>query len=55
MSDANSGRRVVVTAQSRPHPAVSKLARACIELARQRRTHSTAETAAPRRREVTDD
>jgi hypothetical protein len=37
MSETGSDRPINVTAQERPHPALRKLARACIALARQLR------------------
>jgi hypothetical protein len=37
MSQPDSGRPVIVTAEERAHPALQKLARACIALARQLR------------------
>lgn len=35
MSESESDRKVTVTAQERAHPALRKLARACLALARQ--------------------
>jgi hypothetical protein len=37
MSEPHSDRSIIVTAQERAHPALRKLARACIALARQLR------------------
>jgi hypothetical protein len=42
MSETSSDRPVTVTAQERAHPAIRKLARACIALARHLREATTA-------------
>jgi hypothetical protein len=46
MSEPDSTRPVNVTAEERPHPALQKLARACIALARQLQQPASAPNAA---------
>lgn len=48
MSEAESDRSVIVTAEERPHPALRKLAQACLALAKHLHDGSTApSTTAP--------
>lgn len=53
MSETSSDRPVNVTAQERTHPAIHKLARACIALARQLR-EATAPPPSPQKRNAND-
>jgi hypothetical protein len=61
MSEPISDRRIKVTAQERSHPAIRKLARACLAIARQqlgmdRQPDTAGEgTSQLQRREVTND
>jgi hypothetical protein len=47
MTDTASDQPVHVTAEERPHPALQKLARACIALARLRRDEEDAQAEQP--------
>ena len=55
MSDLSSNQPVVVAAEERVHPAIRKLARACVELARLAKRPAASSADAPMGQERTHD